>query len=297
MDLYILNEIQKLKSGGLPSSGGDGTGVYGIESTETTTDLDGWVSFYGVNLRQHHDNHRWTTNNYEGATFYVYGANGASDFRLGFWNSTGDPTYGPNPNNHNSVTHRRICYATKNNLGYSHQLSSMYSSQAYGPFSTNIMFVRNPTDTDITVNIDVYYSNGWNNGYEGSCLWTATPNTNAYSTVSSFNWNNRYNQSSGVSFYSGTGNSVVFPANTTVIVGMQASMYWWTSSYQAGLWLSDNRFTNISTLSAAGLECDHKLSQTYYSWHDYNNRTNMRLNQDTSIAAIYHQTAALFGDR
>lgn len=293
MDLYILNEIQKLKSGGLPSAGGVDS-PYGFENSEISADIDGWASFWALNWRQHHDQQRWSTSAWDGTGFTVYGGNGAVDFRHAFWNSTGMMSNSTYPQQFDQMGYRHVAHSNHRTLGYATQVSTMYSSTNYTPWSSNITFVRNPTDSDITVSVAGRFSNYWSNGYEGYCIFAGQPNTNTYSTTSSINWTNIVNRTSGASFYSAAGN-YTFPAGKTVILGAMANCWDWTSSYQARMMINDNRFDNVDVWSAAGLECDHKLAQTYYQWGD-STKTPSGTN-DNGIVNIYTKCGQIFGDR
>jgi hypothetical protein len=294
MDLYILNEIQKLKSGGV-RSGGSATDPMGFEEVQDDTSLDGWASFWNVNWHSSNSNINWTTTSPAGGSFYVYGNSDANNARVFLNNSRGSIYQSAAAHaGWDGMAHGHMATSTKSRLGYICQLHSSNNSQSDGPFSTNVMFVRNPTDTAITQTIYYYHSNGWNGGQEGSSMWSFVPNGD-YQTMTGGTWTQMHSRTSGNSFYSDSG-SVTIPPMTTAIIVTGATAYYWTDSYQAGLWIAGNQFYNIHNLSAAGLICDHSMSQTYQQWANSTYMSN-KYGSDTNIVNMYHACATYFGNR
>ena len=294
MDLYILNEIQKLKQGGVGSAGA-ASDPMGFETHPVDTTVDGWVSFYAVNWRSHNSNANWTSTGPAGSLFYAYGNSDPNTGRFGVWNSKGYVSNTGTMNvSHDNIAYRHMAHSVRDTIGYGTQLHTSNTTASYHPIGTNVMFIRNPTDTAITTSLNWYHTNGWSSGYEGSSVWTFTPNGD-YQTTTGGSWVQAFTKTSGESFYTATINFTV-PANKTIILVGVCSSYNWTSSYQAALMQNYNMFYGINALEAQGLVCDHSMSQTYQQYGDTNTFQN-KWNSDAGIAAFYNNAAAYFGNR
>lgn len=295
MDLYILNEIQKLKSGGGGGGSGTATDPMGFESFEADASVDGWSSNYGVNWRTHNSNANWTSNHVAGGNFYAYGNQDANNARLMFWNAKGSITSSTSPNmSYDSTGYRHMPRAVKGSIGYTSQQHTSNSSANYHPIASQVLFVRNPTDQDISTSLSWGYSNGWSSGYEGSSCWTFTPNGD-YETTTGGTWTQQISRTSGNSFYNDTFTLVV-PAGKTVAVVGCCSSYNWTSSYQASLMITHNQFYDLTALAQAGLVCDHSMTQTFQQFGNTATCTS-KYGSDAGVAAIYNAAAAYYGNR
>ena len=300
MDLYILNEVNKLKGGGAPSSAGPASiGQYGLETSPDPDypSLSSWVSFYSENRRYHSDSNRWDSGFPGLGTFYVY-VNGVNDMLLGFWNSTGHPSTNEHPSGGDQMSHLTHCQATHNTLGQSTHTQTMHSGNDYSPWSSNLMWVRNPTDSNIVATIGFQHSEYWNNGYEGASLSTFTPNSTDYSGVTTVQPLNIYNHT-GNSDPNRTANvDLTFPANKTIAVLGMANSLWWTNSSSGGLTFNANQFYNLQNLQNAGLHCDQQMSQVYAQYQNYGYRSDKYSNNsNNSIYRMYNDCGAIFGDR
>ena len=253
MDLYILNEINKLKNGGGgggSSSAGASVGEYGIETSPDSAypSLKSWVSFYSENRRYHSDAYRWDNSFPEYGSFYAYG-NSDSDAMLGFWNSCGFTRSGNSPNGAgDQMSHRMVCQSLKGTVGNSTHTITMYSGEDYTPWSSNVMWVRNPTSSDVTVSLGSIYTNKWHNGYEGACLYRLIPNATAYSQVTGVNPQRVWGASGSNSWYDNRTENVTFPANKTIALLQMTNSQWWTSTNSGGMTHNVNHFHSLQNL-------------------------------------------------
>lgn len=298
MDLYLLNEINKLKSGG---GGGSSTGTasigrFGPESVEGQPSLSSWVSFYANNWRLHTDQYRYDSSFPDYGSMYVYGGNGSYDASLGFWNTSGSARNASSPESGDVIGQRAVCQGTYGVLGYGQHRYSQSSSQNYKPWSSNVVFVRNPTATDITQTVGIIYTNGWNNGYEGVSLWKYTPNGSNYLDTTGGSWTTEWNTSSGGSSHTTDSQSVTFPANKTVAIMLMTSDCYWTSNYNGGLMININGMYNIHSWQNAGLQCDMQVSQV---WEQMNNNSYNNIKYGGSIGPwkVWQDTGKVYGNR
>ena len=307
MDLYLLNEIQKLKSGGgASSSGGTSPGIYPNEATTTVEAAHTVVSFSGIQERYFHQSRDWSSSHpYYGATFYVYEA---SDWRkieacwriprgVGFYAYGGSHSH----NTGNNVKGIRTHYANKRSVGLKHmQTLHGRATQNYMPIISNIMFVRNTTNNSIAKTVNWHYTNHWNSGYEGAALHVYKPNHVDYTSVTRQNssWSTPWNTSSGGGQYSGDSVNVTFPANkTTALMLVCTASYWTNSSYWTHSRMA-NHFSQIDNIfdGTGQLVCDLQMSQVYKQ-ATITDHTNENYNQNESFFRFYNKCGELFGNR
>lgn len=291
MDLYILNEIQKLKSGGGGASGGSSAASYtGIKKNDTNPNSHSWVSFSAVNARQHVDNYRWTnTHPSSGQNHYNYNAGGAYNHNASVLVPTGKMTSGA-PTTGDQHFFRKVNFARHNAVGYKTDFWTWYSSNSYNPFMTNVMFIRNPTNADITVTMGWQYSQCWTNGYEGARLMLWTPNATGYSGVTGGSWSALVS-TNGSNNHTQTTFSLTVPAGKTCMLMGEASAYEWTSAWNGYLFGLSNQIKGLTTAADAGLVCDLDLSQVYLQ-HNDNNHDTLHNSNDANAPYLYWQDAA-----
>ena len=294
MDLYILNEVQRLKGSG-PSAESLADNPMGFENLEEYPNVDGWTSFWALNWRTGNSNYNWGTSHAANSSFYVYGNASAETAQALMWNSRGFTGNGTTVSNYDCIGYQHQTHSNMKYLGYATSAHSNNTSSSNGPFSTNVVFVRNPTKSDITTSVNFYHSNYWSSGYEGSSVALFTPNGAKYDQTTGGTWSFPFTQTSGNSFYSDTV-SITVPAGKTCILVLSATSLYWTSSYQAGLWSNSNGIGNVDALSATGLECDHAMSQVYQQI-GLDQTIHNNLYTTASTAQLYQKAAQYFGDR
>lgn len=306
MDLYLLNEVQKLKSGGVTSSSDVAPGIYPNEAPTQVEAAQTIVSFSGIQERYFHQSRDWTTGHpYYGTTWYGYEA---SDWRkiescwriprgIGFHNYGNTNSWATG----NNVKGIRTHYAGKSSVGLKHmQTLHGRGTSNYMPIIVNIMFVRNTTDTDITKTVNWYYTNYWSQGYEGAALHVYKPTEMNYTDVTrnSGNWTTAWNTSSGGGQYSHDSASISFPANrTTALMLVCTASYWTNSSYWTHSRMA-NHFSHLDQLfdGTGQLTCDLQMSQTYKQ-ATITEHQSENYNNGESFFRFYNKCGELFGNR
>ena len=306
MDLYLLNEINKLKGGGGSSQSGDSSspGIYPNENPTEAEASQTIVSYSGINPRYYHQTYDWnSTHPYTGHSWHAYD----SDWRTieGKWripHGTGFNRYNSTGMHHgNGAYSRRTHYATKNTIGAYHmQTMSGRGGNDYQGHCVNIMFVRNTTNSDITKTVYGYYTNYWNNGYEGAAYHVYTPNHTAYSQVTRQNgsWSTPWNTSSGGGNHSSWNANTLFPANKTVALMFCNTLSYWTNFTYHTQVRNANYFSHLDSIfdGTGQLVCDLQMSQVY-SQARIPEFQNENYNNNESFFRFYNKCGAIFGDR
>jgi hypothetical protein len=261
MDLYLLNELNKLESG---VSRGSAVGAL-LPSSADGTILQGkecWASIVRHNDRNQQDNVGFTSSG-PNSTWYAYMGD-ADDAEFALASALHqDHMYGgttARSNYYNGGVKRMVFGdgAKVGTAGLAHGKDSSYMG-----FTTNVLFVKNPTASDITATVYTHFSSYWNSGYEGSGCWTAIPNSTNKAATTSLAWTQKFQTTSNST---GTTNSFSqsFPAGKTVALVLNASDYYWTGTTYNYYMTRDTWFYNTQFMTAAGLVCDLEMAQTAY---------------------------------
>lgn len=149
------------------------------------------------------------------------------------------------------------------------------SAQSYAPQSMMLIPLRNVTGSQITRTIWWNFASEWSSGYEGASATVISPNVNgSYSSVTNTSYSYVYSYT-GRTAPTTTSFNVTIPANTTVLLLMTASMYYWTNNngYE---YVDCNKLYNILSTFDSSIVCDMRMLSTLYSstfntgWTDYN---------------------------
>jgi len=242
-----------------------------IYSTGEWTSSGPWTSF--TNYSSHQDNHAIQFMNM--ALGDGMGANGTSQQQ---W--IGDTE---------GALSRQLLFANGNRLGYSRDQFHYDNSQSNAGHSWQIMPLRNPTDTDITVTLKAYASNYWQSGSEGCALFTFTPTAGLYSGVISVVGASLAQSTSNATMINMTGSATI-PAYTTILACI-ASTDWYTTTYR---FKDTNFFYDLTALEAAGVICDMSMLSSLRS-----TRFNMGYTGtiNTNFPVLWTKTATIYGDR
>ena len=269
MDLYLLNELNKLESGGTGAAGGS-VGAFLPDELNTDGTIASaagkhtWAAVQRHNNRQSHDNWTWSSSD-PYTTFYTYfGNNNSVEYCFHYAGSNvGGYSGRNNYSNWDTGSKSNLIYSTGRWVGR-HGISHGQNSNSYSPFSVLVMFVKNPTNTDISSTFYGKYTNYWSSGHDGAGCKVIVPNNTDKSLVTGTSITSGWQQSGTSS--SGTTNSATysFPANKTVALVMAATDYYWTGTTNNYYWNSMVAFYNLQVLENAGLECDLEMTQTYY---------------------------------
>lgn len=259
MDLYLLNELNKLESG---ASSGAAVGAF-LPATADGTIAQGeecWAMVTRVNDRQQQDNNNWSSSS-PYTTFYAY-LNGSNDAEFAFSSALDMPSMysgATSPNPYYNGSSKRIIFANGSWIGTDNIRHSPNGSN-YSHMTTGLMFVKNPTATDITVTL---YANcsSQSGSYDGCGVMVGTPNNTDKSLVTGLTWTNLWTYTSSTTSASNSFTLTV-PANKTVVVLVNASSYYWTGTTYNHYYTNRCALYGLTALKGAGLVCDLEMTQT-----------------------------------
>lgn len=261
MDLYLLNELNKLESG---SSGGAAVGAL-MPARADGTDLAGkntWAMVTKHNNRNQQDNISFSSSS-SYTTWYAY-ISTTQDAEWAFSYVLDQPhMYSgltSRSNNYHNGSHKQVVFSDGGKVGKG-GISHGKSGAGYSGFTTGAVFVKNPTQSDITVTVYTQTSGYWNNGYEGSGCNVGTPNNTDKAAVTGLSWSSKFTSTTNTTGQNQSF-SVTFPAGKTVVLLLNSSDYYWTGTTYNYYFVRNNHFYNLETLSNAGLVCDLEMTQT-----------------------------------
>lgn len=267
MDLYLLNELNKLEAGGASSGSEAGSMFLPNDASGNETV---WPIITRVNDRQQTDNWTWSSSS-PYTSFYTYGGGGRSDYEYGVFNAIGKPY---------TETNQRSAY---DNGGPPHLLFinggrhggpfSMYNTrwngQSYPPFRTTIMWLKNTTNGDLTMNLYGKMSSNWQSGHDGASISIGEPNYADKSQVTDLDWSN--NSYTGTNTdWSGSVSRGSIEAGKTVVCLMMHSLYYYQDSSNVAGWQDLSTFYNIHDLYNAGWRPDYNMYKTSLLARDAN---------------------------
>ena len=304
MDLYILHEINKLKNGGGGGSSttSSSTGLFPQEAATQTSGSQTVVSFSGIHERYFHQSYDYNTSHPQIGTFHHYDG-GWQQCEMKWRVARGQGGYafsGDGVNTANNTKAIRTHYNKHQHMGSMHmQTMEGRSSDNYAPMGVNLMFIRNTTDSNITKQFEFYYSNRWNNGYEGAAVHMYTPNhvDHTQVTANTSGWSTPWNTSSGGSYHTDAQFNMTIPANKTVaVMGINTLHYWTASSYWTHM-RHVNYFSNMNQwLDGTGqLVCDLQMSPVFKQAY-IPDMTSNNYGGD-SFYRFYNKCGAIFGNR
>jgi len=163
----------------------------------------------------------------------------------------------------------------------------------YGPFTTNLMFVKNTDTSSRTLTIESLLTAYWSSGYDGSGLIAVIPNSATKSSTSSVTFNQLFQRSGGSSIYSQSG-SVSVPAGTTIAL-IQTATSWYRTTFSSGAyWENVNMIGNIGSWPSY-FEPDHDMHAAAFMCNNIQ-ATSVTPTNEGQIAANWSFCASVFGD-
>lgn len=299
MDLYILNEIQKLKSGGLPSGGATGLGTESAVSNQQTV-----AAFVSVMDRYYHQTFDWSSS-LNSRTYYAYAGAGANDYytpcmALESLRGSGRTNYSAFGQQGNNISNRGLIFAKHDDIGLSTtQQFAGRATSGYNPIGVVAMFIRNPTGSDVTRTVNNTKSNYWESGYEGGSAWVYTPNSTAYSTTTGGTWQNVQSRTSSNSQYNETYSITVPAGKTVILISLASGWYHGSWSYYTEHSVVNKIYNLNTTLFDGTLESDMRMTQTFHQAHmgGYTGHPTVANPSADWAWSYYKRTADFFGDR
>ncbi|WP_428527172.1 hypothetical protein [Roseibium sp.] len=165
---------------------------------------------------------------------------------------------------HNRVPRQLLPFSDDANaVGVAQQYTEYAQSgnqQNYPTFNIAAIFLKNPTDAEISTSLNYCYSTHWGSGHEGAQLFRVLPNANDdnRAAISDLTYSQLWNVTN--STVTSRAQSISVPAKTTAAFVLACSEHYWTSSsgYQ---FVKECSFFNLPTLRASGLEIDGRTAQ------------------------------------
>lgn len=282
MDIYLLNEIQKLEAGGSSAASSGDMFLPRNEDGSLDDAVIPIVSRSGQ--RQSAYPNSWTSS-YGGTTFYTYNSDTHSQ-RVRFWMPSGTARKDSNSYSEQEGTAPEILYASSRKVGVCKSHTSKWDGSSYAPWRTSIMFIKNKGTTNKTVNVYGTVSSQWSSGHDGSSMTYYTPN-NVAGSVSSVSMSNVWSYQSTTTTYNNNG-SITIPAGRTVAVSLANSMYYHQDTNSNASWHDLNGFYNLSTtFGDADIVPDLEMTQTYMMMRHYTSSYNSDISSVWNAKAIY----------
>lgn len=157
----------------------------------------------------------------------------------------------------------QLCFLQGTNGVFMHKhLNTVYGTSTqqhqYPHACLGVVFVKNPTDADITKTLSFGGSCGWSSGYEGMSCFLGKPGEEG------LEWTNLYAHSTSTAYQSSSV-SVTIPAQTTVALLLYTSAYLvTTSNLHYSLFSHWYLYNMRSTFLTDGLEID--IQKTLKAW-------------------------------
>jgi hypothetical protein len=245
MELYLLNRANKLGSTLNAGSGGDGfpTAMTGVKASNIPNTPHTVPALMTVNSRHGNFTISWSSGILQESNYHADLSSDASRNQC-FWGAMGggmQPNEGvlsaasgqgfvsehPNQEPGGAEVH----YATDDRIGKAHNWFGDGTSTNYTPVCMGVMFVKNPTNADVTRTVGLNYSDSVNVYITGAGIATITPNNVAKSATTGVTHANLLSVSTGSGGLSTSQTtSVTFAAGKTTALLFCSSGYFYTSS-------------------------------------------------------------------
>lgn len=245
MELYLLNRANRLGATLNAGSGGDGfpTAITGVKASDIPNTPHTVPALITMNSRHGNLTLSWSSSIYGENTYRADLTDDTSRNQC-FWGAMGG---GMQPNEHVASAASvqgfvsehpnqepggaEVHYATDDRVGRCQSWFGDGTSTNYTPICMGVMFVKNPTDADVTRTVGLNYSNSTNVYVTGAGIATITPNSATKSETTGVTHANALSVSvtSGASSTSQT-TSVTFAAGKTTALLFCTSGYYWTGS-------------------------------------------------------------------
>lgn len=266
MDIYLLNEIQKLEAGGGSSAAVSGD-MFLPRNEDGSLDKSVIPIVSRSGQRQAAYPSSWTTS-YGGTTFYTYNSD-AHSMRMRFWQPSGNARKDTNDLSGFEGTAPEIIYASNNKVGVCKSHTSHWTGSSYAPWRTSIMFIKNKGTSNKTVTIYGSVSSQYSSGHDGSSMTYYNPNNSNPALVTGISDANFWGYSSTSTSYNNSG-SITIDAGKTIAVTISNSMYYHQDTNSNASWHDLNGFYSLqTTFSDPDIIPDLEMTQTYLMMRHY----------------------------
>jgi len=243
MDLYLLQRANKLK-GSLSSGSASGGSPFTVKTNKKADSLPNKPHIVPILLSgqerytQGANGNTWSSN-WSGGPVYSNTLRDETSTEMAFWGAMGNMTpeeytaqdCGPI----NSIMPRQevggptILYPKRDRIGYTFSQQIAGGSSSYSPFMNALMFVKNPTASDVTTTVRSIGSSSTDASYNGRGMSIFVPNNIKKTLTTDVTWTNIFQYSASAISNDSGAVSVTFPANKTVAVIFSSSAIYWTS--------------------------------------------------------------------
>ena len=268
MDLYLLNELNKLEAGGSSSA----TSTTMFPSNQLLVEAGSTDNKFCIPAVTHYSSrygsiwHNYSSG-FGGTTYYTYSSD-AHSRRIRFWMPSGSVRKDASVTTELEGSMPAVIYA-KNNKVLTHcGYGSAWNGSSYAPQRGTVMFIKNKGTTSKTITVYGQFSSQYSSGHDGSSMDVWMPNSATKSAVTSL--------SVTTSTYSGTtantnfSQNVTIPAGYTIAVVLTNSMYYHQDTNSWASWHDYNGFYNLqTTFSDADIVPDYEMTQTYLMGRHY----------------------------
>lgn len=259
MDLYLLNELNKLEAGGGATAASSNMFLPLAEDGSLDDSVIPIVSRSGQ--RQNAYPNSWSSS-YGGTTFYTYNGDTHSQ-KTRFWMASG-------MNRKDTIdlagaegTAPEIFYAHDHRVNICKGHTSTWNGQSYAPWRTSIMFIKNKGTSSKSVTLYTGCSSNWSSGHDGVSLTTYTPNSADPSAVTSVSYSTPWSYTNSTS-HTTNSSDVTIDAGKTVAVVLANSMYYHQDTNSNASWHDLHHFYYLNTtFSDPDIVPDLEMTQTY----------------------------------
>lgn len=263
MDLYLLNELNKLEANGGGSSGSaSGSMFLPPDIGADAVDVNSWPMITRLNDRQQTDNWSWTSSS-PYTSFYTYGGNGRNDAEFGVYDAIG-ASYTENGSMDNWTTGTNVNVEFSNggqNVGCVLHHNTKWSGSNYGPYRTSVMWLKNCSGTTRSFTAYGRFSSQWNSGYEGSSIWIGQPNNADKASVTSVDWS-RDSYTGSTTDWQGNVTRGSIPNGVTICILGMNSLYYHQDSSNLASWQDNHMIYNLSGRWDEGWRPDYNMYKT-----------------------------------
>jgi hypothetical protein len=273
MDLYLLNRANKLNNTLNSGSGGDGfpTSQVSVQGSTIPNAPHTVPVLMTMNNRYGAYNTHWSSA-INGEGNYEASLNNTTSIEQCFWGSMGG---GMQPNADASAIAEatgmfsehpnqeaggaRVVYAKDDRVGRAQSWFSYNGQGNYSPIMMGVMFVKNPTSSDIVKTIGLNYSTGSNGHVTGAGIATITPNNTSKTATTSATTSSSLTINAANQTQTNSSASATFAAEKTTAVVFSSSGYYWGGFSSGVMGTIRCHLTGLDSLFDGSLEPDLKM--------------------------------------
>jgi len=275
MDLYLLNRANKLTNTLNSGSGGDGfpTAQVSVSGSGLPNIPHTVPALMTMSARGGSTDLSWSSS-IRGESAYQCNLPNDTSIMQCFWGAMGG---GMQPNadasnkaeatgsrseyNNQEAGGASVLYAKDNRVGRSQNWFGYNTGSSYTPFMMGLMFVKNPTSSDIVKTLGLNYSAGSASSYDGAGIATITPNNTSKTATTGTTQTSYLNVGATANYSQGT-SSVTFEAGKTTAVVFGASGYYWGGFGSGAMGIIRCHLTGIDNIFDGSLAPDLNMHAT-----------------------------------